>query len=129
MATLTARLQPWLEEEIKAFWSDRGEGPSSALRRVAEEWWVHENLPHLEFREGVSGRRAAIRGGPDVWEIALLSQSYDSEARLLEEHFGGVLAAEAVREAMEYCRRFPNDIRGRIAENERIGRMLQRSKS
>lgn len=47
---------------------------------MAREWWTLEHLPALEFGEGPTGRRARIRGGPDVWEIALLARDCGRDA-------------------------------------------------
>jgi hypothetical protein len=38
MSTITARLDSWLKNDIERFWKSHGEGPSTGLRRVAEEW-------------------------------------------------------------------------------------------
>jgi len=35
MHTITARLEDGLDERIRQFWAERGEGPSSGMRRVA----------------------------------------------------------------------------------------------
>jgi hypothetical protein len=121
-------LQPWLEEEIKSFWAQHGEGPSSAMRRVAEEWWTLENCPALEFRDDVSGRRAALRGGPDVWEVAQLNQSYENDEERLHDHFGGLVARDALRQALEYAERFPEQIQMQLAQNERLRALLERTR-
>ena len=103
MSTLTARLDQWLEEDIRSFSNTLGEGPSATLRRVITEWWSLEHFPLLEFRDGVTGRRAGLRGGPDVWEVILVANSYegDREAKLkaLEEHFGGFISRTALEQA------------------------------
>lgn len=124
MSTLTARIDDWLDEEIRGFWEERGVGPSSGFRRVAEEWWALESFPRLEFRDGVSGRRAAIRGGPDVWEVVMVARDTNGDADALEEHFGGHLDRDALEQALAYTDRFPEPVDEMIRENRRIERML-----
>lgn len=125
MATLTARVEDWLDQEVRGFWEAHGKGPSSGFRLVVEEWWTFQNLPALEFRDGVSGRRAGVRNGPDVWEVAMVAADYDGDLDGLVEHFGGRLDREAMRQALEYAGRFPAEVNSRVAENERIERLLR----
>lgn len=124
MSTITARLEEWLDREIRAFWRRRGEGPSSGMRRVAREWWTLQEFPALEFRDGVAGRRAGIRGGPDVWEIALLAREEGLDAPAIADHLGGGLPVEVIEQALGYAERFPGEIGEWLTQNERVGRLL-----
>lgn len=54
---ITTRLPDWMDREIRGYWERQGVKPSPGYRRTIEEWGVSANLPLLEFREGVSGRR------------------------------------------------------------------------
>lgn len=126
MATLTARMDDWLRDEIVAFWKAHGQGPSSAMRRVAEEWWAMLEFPSIVFRDGVSGRRAVLRGGPDVWEVVRAARDYGEDREGLYEHFAPHVEREAVDQALAYAERFGEEIDALIAENERIEAMLQR---
>ena len=125
MATLTARVDDWLDEAVREFWKSQGEGPSSGFRHIVEEWWTLQHLPALEFRDGISGRRAGLRGGPDVWEVAMVARDYQGDVEGLTGHFGGLIAADALAQALEYAERFPDEVSRRIEENLRIERMLQ----
>lgn len=125
MPTRTARLEDWLDETLRDFWAQRGVGPSSGLRFVAREWWTGEHLPLLEFRDGVTGRRAGIEGGPDVWEIALLAEEYGADPQAIHAHLGQRVPLEAIRQALEYARRFPEEIDERLAEHARMERVLR----
>lgn len=124
MATLTARVDDWLDNEVRDFWKAHGEGPSSGFRHIVEEWWTLQNLPALEFRDGVSGRRAGLRNGPDVWEVVLTARDYGGDLDALAEHFGGLLPKADLGQALEYAERFPGAVERRIEENLRIERML-----
>ena len=74
-----ANLIPRDTSDMEEFWRAHGEGPSSGLRRVAEEWWAMQRFPAIAFRDGVSGRRARLRGGPDVWEVVAVWRDYDPD--------------------------------------------------
>lgn len=124
MAAITARLDDWLRSEIERFWKARGEGPSSGLRRVVEEWWAMSHFSAIAFRDGVSGRRAVLRGGPDVWEVVMVARAYGADRSGLHEHFGGAIPPEALEQALAYADRFPAEIEAMIAGNERVERML-----
>ncbi|HEV8633819.1 MAG TPA: hypothetical protein VG370_06215 [Chloroflexota bacterium] len=124
MATVTARLADWLDRELRAFWAAHGEDPSAGLRRVVEEWWAMQRFPGIEFRDGPSGRRAALREGPDVWEVAMVARDYGGDLDGLVAHFGGFIPRTALAEALAYAERFPEEIGRRVDENERIGRSL-----
>jgi hypothetical protein len=121
--TLSARLDPWLKDSIEEFWRSHGEGPSTGLRRVAEEWWAMANLPEITFVDGVAGRRARLRDGPDVWEIISVREGYGDDEEGFREHFAFV-PPDALRQAIEYAERFPDEISSMIANNRRVERLV-----
>jgi len=123
MPTMSARLDPWLKESIEDFWQSHGEGPSTGLRRVAQEWWAMENLPEIAFVDGVAGRRARLRSGPDVWEVVSVREDYGDDEEGFREHFAFV-RPDALRQALEYAIRFPDEIRAIIANNRRVERLV-----
>jgi hypothetical protein len=73
----------------------------------------------------VAGRRAALRNGPDVWEVAMVASDYDGDLDALTDHFGGRLDRDALRQALDYAERFPAEVQLRIDENLRIERLLR----
>jgi hypothetical protein len=119
MATISASFDDWLAEEIQALAARSGEDPAAGLRRVVEEWWVLQHFPALEFRDGAAGRRAAVRGGPDVWEILLVAHDYGDDRDGLQQHFGGLLSVEMLDQALAYAERFRDAVQALIADNER----------
>jgi hypothetical protein len=129
MPTLTARLDEWLRDEIVRFWRRHGEGPSSAMRRVAEEWWAMQEFPEIAFRDGVSGRRAVLRSGPDVWEVVVVARDYGGDRDGFYEHFAPHVRPEALDQGLEYAGRFPKQVDRWIEENERIESLLDRKRA
>jgi len=122
--TISTRLPTWLDEALRELFQAKGEGPSEGLRRVAEEWWTMDHYPKLEFRDGTFERRAALRDGPEVWEIVFVQREYGDDLVGLYEHFGPV-DREAIDQALAYYRESPQPIDRRIEENDRIGRRLE----
>lgn len=49
MATISARVDEWLKRDLEKFWRAHGDGPSTGLRYVAEEWWTLHHFPGVLF--------------------------------------------------------------------------------
>jgi hypothetical protein len=124
MATMTARLEDWLKDDIEAFWRQRGEKPSPGLRRVIQEWWCAQHFPAIGFRDGVGGRRAVVRGGPDVWEVILVARDYGADREGLYAHFPAALDRTSLDQALAYAERFPDEITALLDANSRLERVL-----
>ena len=124
---LTTRLPEWLEAELREEFEAAGEGPSEGLRRVLQEWWMQKHLPKLEWREGVTGMRPAIKGGPEVWEVVMVSRSCDGDLHALTEHFSWV-SGEQLQQALAFYRLMPEFIDEHLEENRRIERMHRRGR-
>lgn len=78
-----------------------------------------EEVRGIVFRDGPTGRRAALAGGPDIWEVmatlksskALKEQEIATTAELLN------LTDSQVRTAVRYYCSFPEEIDRRISLN------------
>jgi hypothetical protein len=125
MDSMSTRVQRWLRDEIVAFGETHHAGPSEALRRVAEEWWALQRFPALEYRDGVAGRRAALRQGPDVWEVVMVWKDYEPDRSAFHAHFAGQIPTEHLEEALAYFARFPEEIETQLDQNRRIASRLQ----
>lgn len=118
-STLTTRLPEWLEAEVREDFQERGEGPSEGLRRVVEEWWVLTHLPLLEYREGVTGPRPAIKGGPELWEIVMVARAYGDDRAAIMKYFSG-LEEEQLRQALACYELFPEPVDEHLRANDRL---------
>ena len=118
-ANISVRMNRETAGRIRARAEARGERLSDALRRYAEEGDRAESHPGIVFRSGPAGRRAALAGGPDVWEICFAAR----------QHGGGKQAAERLAEdlsltpdrigvALRYAAEFPEEIEARIELHE-----------
>ena len=85
------------------------------------EWLAIERFPEIEFRDTAVGRRAAVRGGPEVWEIVAVAESAAASDGLAaaKSHFTWVPPV-ALEQAIAYAETQPNDIRRIIERNRRL---------
>lgn len=120
---MSVKLRPWLEEELRREFEKRGESVSEGLRRLLEEWWAARHLFLIEFRDSPFGRRAAVQGGPEVWEMISVLRDYEGDMKGLREHFAW-LEGKALDSALEYYEHFREPIDALIEENDRTARYL-----
>lgn len=118
-AVITTRLHPKLKASLEEFWRHQGENPSAGLRHIAEEWWTLQHLPHIHFRDGVSGRRAALRQGPDVWELVMVARDYgfDSASLPADPWLESARESTSDRSGTEWHFNFPSDIADRLSDH------------
>lgn len=79
-----------------------------------------EEFRGIVFRDGPTGRRAALAGGPDIWEVMATLKS--GKTREEEEAISATaellnLTASQVRTAARYYGAFPDEIDRRISLN------------
>jgi uncharacterized protein (DUF433 family) len=122
---ISTRLPAWLGREVRDFGREYGRGPSTALRLIVEEWWTRWRLPDVEFREDAFGRRPAVQGGPEVWEIVSVWRGLGEDRDALRRYFEW-LDPGRLDQALEYYERFRDEVDATIAENERIAARLLR---
>ena len=77
---VSVRLEKRLAERLRVRARAAGETLSDRLRRYAEEGTRRDEHPLITFRDGPTGRRAGLVGGPDVWEVAMWVDDFASEA-------------------------------------------------
>src|ERR1700688_4510809 len=68
---VSVRLDDGLAERLRLRARAAGETLSDHLRRYADEGARRDEHPMITFRDGPTGRRAGLIGGPDVWEVAM----------------------------------------------------------
>lgn len=119
---LTTRVPQWLGEELKEEFAKYDKGPSEALRRVLEQWWVGGHLPALEYRVSLDGPRPSMKDGPELWSFIMTWRSYEGDLKSVSDHYGG-LPHEGMEQALVYYKLFPDAIDHHLAENERLWRL------
>ena len=119
---LTTRVPEWLEAELKEEFAERGHGPSEGLRHVLQEWWMMKHLPDLEWRDGVTGARPAIKGGPEVWEVVMTFRSYEGDFEGLAGHYSWA-TQDQLKQALAFYELMPEPIDEHLEENLRLERL------
>ncbi len=108
------RARPW-----------RASSDSERYRQVIEEWVRLQDHPGIRFVDGPAGRRAALVGGPDVWEIIDTARAHEFDAgAILEAH--PWLSAELLETARRYFDGFPDEIDALIEDNRYVAEELAR---
>jgi len=125
-APLTTRLPEWLDQEIREYFRSNGVGVSAGMKQIAEEWWIIQNMPSIEIRDGVTGPRAALKDGPDIWQIIMVKEDYGDDLKGLSEHFGD-LPIEDIEKALAFYELFAEQIDAKLRENERAMKQLLRT--
>lgn len=117
---VSVRLEDGLAERLRLRARAAGETLSDRLRRYAEEGVRQDEHPLVTFRDGPTGRRAGLVGGPDVWEVAMwvedLSAEADPVATLAEE---SVLTRAQIEAVLRYRASYPEEVAARIELHRR----------
>ncbi len=118
--TTSFRLDDDLREHLLALAEHEGLSLTSLVERMLREGLAVAEHPGIVFKGGPSGRRAALAGGPDVWEIvAALRHTSGGEA----ERVGTVAAEFGIHErqaviALNYAAAHREEIEARISAND-----------
>jgi hypothetical protein len=97
----------------------RGEARARTAERLIDEGLRMEDHPGIVFRDGPAGRRAALAGGPDVWEVieTLKGTGLAGEQAIAATAEWGGLPPTQVRRAVRYYGEFREEVDERIARN------------
>jgi len=113
------RLSPEALERLEALARRRGQSKSRVAETLIEEGIRMENHPGIVFRDGPTGRRAALARGPDVWEVVstLEESGKRSEEAIRATAEAGALTIPEVRIAVRYYAEYRDEIDARIRLN------------
>jgi uncharacterized protein (DUF433 family) len=97
----------------------RGEAKSRTAERLIDEGLRMEDHPGIVFRDGPAGRRAALAGGPDVWQIVqtLKETGLAGEEAITAAADWGNLSHAQVNAALSYYVDFREEVDEKIAHN------------
>ncbi|MGV1048742.1 MAG: hypothetical protein ACOYD4_09500 [Solirubrobacterales bacterium] len=117
--TFSARWGTDVLERLQRRSEMAGINRSRLAERYVDEGTRMDEHPGIVFRGGPAGRRAALAGGPDVWELVATlkcgkdrgEKAISSTAELLD------LTDSQVRTAVRYYGAFSDEIDRRIALN------------
>lgn len=101
---------------------ETGESRSELAQRYIEEGLRIERHAGIVFRDGPAGRRAALVGGPDVWEIVpeIRDVEIGDDAAIEATARGLNVPAARLRTAMRYYADYRDEIDAWIKRNETL---------
>ena len=98
---------------------------SAAANLLVDEGLRMAEHPGMVFRDGPTGRRAGLVGGPDVWEvIRAVKSARAAEPHLAEGEVLGLVADNSgvpgrlVSIAIRYWAAYPDEVEARIAAGD-----------
>jgi CHASE1-domain containing sensor protein len=106
-----------------------GTTATALLEQLIVEGIDQRTFPGIVFRGPAHNRRAALAGGPDVWEVVGRLKELDGS----EEHRISALSEESalhprlIRLALDYASEHPDDVVARIERNRAMAEASQRA--
>jgi len=115
----SARLDARVLDRLERRGARSGLNKSRLAERYIDEGIRIEDHPGIIFRDGPTGRRAGLAGGPDVWEVvsAVRASGLGGEEALVAAAEWGSLTLGQVRTAVAYYAEYREEIEERIARN------------
>lgn len=106
-----------------------GEDPGAKAQRLLDEGLRMEAYPGILFRDGSSGRRAALAAGPDVSEVVSVVRRLGMEEQAAVDDAASwlSLSPDQVRAALGYYAEFTDEIDDRIRRNDEAARRVEAS--
>lgn len=123
MARLTTslRLDDQLRERLATAAEAEGTSVTALVERLLREGLAVSDHPGIIFKPGPSGRRAALAGGPDVWEVASalrrMSGTESKRVAALAREFG--IHERQVVLALNYAAAHRDEVEARIRANDK----------
>ena len=95
-----------------------GSTTSALAQRLIDEGLRMADHPGVVFKDGPSGRRAALAYGPDIWEIIKFLREIDERGPAALDAAAEVFAADSSRiaTAVSYYASYPAEIDAEIAD-------------
>jgi uncharacterized protein (DUF433 family) len=107
------RISDHLDREIAHESETRGKSWSAITNELLEEAIRMRRAPGIVFVDGVTGRRAALAGGLDVWEIVATWQQGGKSYEALRQNYPWLTEAQ-LRAALAYYELYPSEIDARL---------------
>lgn len=119
-STTSIRLDDELRERLAVLAVAEGVTMTELIERFVGEGIATADHPGIVFKPGPSGRRAALAGGPDVWEIVVALRHVGGRERqrvaALAEQFG--VHERQIVIALNYAAARREEIQRRVEANE-----------
>ena len=122
-APLSIRFDPKVLDRLRRrAQANPGSTPSGLAQRLVDEGLRMAEHPGVVFKDGPSGRRAALAFGPDVWEIVKVLREMDERGPAAVTAAADVFALpeSKVRVGMHYHAAYPDEVDAEIDEADRM---------
>src|ERR1700727_2334834 len=116
---LSIRFDPALLSRLRRrATSTTGSNTSALAQRLIDEGLRMADHPGVIFKDGPSGRRAALAYGPDIWEVIKFLREVDERGPAAIDAAAEVFAVDTSRisTASSYYGDYPGEIDAEIAE-------------
>lgn len=100
---------------------------TALVTSLLDEGIKTHRFPGIVYRQGPTGRRAALVGGPDVWEVvrAVSEAKGRGETRLRSVAETHDVPLSQARRAIEFYAAFPDEINERIEADKRAAERVR----
>jgi hypothetical protein len=123
------RLPPDLLQALRVRSTQTGEPVERLVQRYVDEGIRLDRHPGILFRDGPSGRRAVVLGGPDVWQVIIAARGApergDALIAALAERIG--VPVGNIRIAISYYAEYPEEVDRFIEMNEEEAERIERA--
>ena len=121
------RLPPELVKRIDAEAAQRGMTMTRLVSSLLDEGLKTGRFPGVVYRDGPTGRRAALAIGPDVWEVvrAVRHAPGMGEARVKRVARESGLPEGLIHVAIDFAAAYPDEVEARIRLDEEIAADLR----
>ena len=127
--SVSYRLDPQLKEDLARRAHDEGISETSLVTRLIDEGLKTSAHPGIVYRDGPAGRRAAVAGGPDVWEVVVATRHTrkrgDARVGAAAEQLG--VTEQLVRTAVSFAAAHPSEVETMINRNEAAAERAERA--
>ncbi len=113
---LSARVADDVMRRLSEHSARRAVSRSALTERYIDEGMRMEDHPGIVFRDGPTGRRAGLAGGPDVWEVisVLRDQANEGDGAVEAAAEWLSLSIADVRTALSYYGAFTDEVDARV---------------
>jgi hypothetical protein len=124
---MSFRLPEDLVDRLDAEAVAAGTSVTALVASVLDEGLKSRSFPGVVYRDGPTGRRAGLVGGPDVWEVvrAVREAAGKGEQRIRRVADERGLTPELVRLAVDFYAAFPAEIDARVAADAEAARRVR----
>ncbi|CAN5753988.1 hypothetical protein BH23CHL8_BH23CHL8_20840 [soil metagenome] len=121
------RLPPGLVKRIDEEAAQRGMTMTRLVSSLLDEGLKTSRFAGVVYRDGPSGRRAGLAGGPDVWEVvrAVRASQGRGEARVQRVAQETEIPERLVHLAIEFAAAYPDEVDERIRLDEEAAEHLR----